>query len=376
MKIHVSILTLALTLMLGACSNPVSLSVGEIVLSSGLKAQTIEIGDANDLRMAVGSQPHLLYGTYSSDTGKSRLIYAQRNDNGKWLAQSQWPMPGNSPYGSWHDLVLDQRGRAHISCSYSDGNNENLLYINNTMGLWLTTTVSQELSVGLDNLIAVDNSGKVHLMHYFWNDHKILYTTKYLLTWVTVTIEEGHPIAICTDSQNGVHLFYGNELGVRHAYKPALLDDWAVETVPQANSYNSSIKIADNDIVIATQNELLTGHAGTWQTTDVYGQIFADNKPNDIRTNADSLAVDSAGKLHLSFSVGEYDYQAGDYSITVWYANNIGGVWQAKIIDRQKTDNYGALDPRIGVSKSGLVHLIYARPNSQTIVYTSFPAIG
>lgn len=193
-------------------------------------------------------------------------------------------------------LAVDSSGNVHIiCCDYSMGI---VQYVTNISGEWVTTTVEspehrQDFDAFNNVSLALDLSGNAHICYYDWTS--IVYATNASGSWVFTTIEDGigssnlEP-SIGIDVSGNVHISYSERYS----------DD---------EIYMMSIKYATN-----------ASGKGKWVTTSIddfgYDVLHMENT---------SLAIDSLGKVHISYPARVMSTFSDSYALK--YATNTSGSW-------------------------------------------------
>ncbi len=348
---RLSILAILLAGFLTACpaSGP---RIETIQLSSGFTAEVFQV-KAGSLNLEARQSGHLLYSDY--DRG---LTYARKNGN-HWGFKQNWDLTeGYYGYGSSHDLALDNNENVHISSSISDGHDEDLGYVNNVTGFWITARpdAPSGSSVGMYSKNAVDHNGKVHILHYRWNDGAMLYTTNAGVFWHTEQMPiNGTPQTILVDSQNQVHVFAGP------CHLTNINGQWQTEEV-LLSGYGPAAAIDENDNLYVLTNGGLWFKPvdGVWQDRqDIFAQMIEDSAFNSVSISGEALAIDEQGNLHVAFSVVQYQGDYASNNFQVYYGSNQSGSWQAILIDQQLTIKNAYEPPAVVVNADDEICFAY-----------------
>ncbi len=344
---------------------------GEI-LSSGLTAYVI--GECYhtsylswlDTSLAIDNQGgvHLLYKSL-----KEKLVYVNKSGQ-TWTSKTDWTSLPNIGYGGNNAIFPDNNGKVHISSSFSDGGNEDLVYITYSSGEWRVETVYNYLSVGLENDIAVNSQGSVYILHWFYNAGDLLLSTNSSGAWETLTLDEGSvswaPGSIMIDSSDAVHVVYGTSGGLRYLTNRS--GTWSGETL-HTNPLDGVSAVMDNQnkIYALDASRLSTWNGTTWSYENIFAQMLPNVTASDIFLDEDALALDSQGDLHACFLV---QTQTGTYKeLSIYYASNMSGQWKAVLVDQWNTDNYNDFPPALAVDKTGNIHLVYVKSEDYTTRY-------
>jgi hypothetical protein len=182
---------------------------------------------------------------------------------------------------------------------------------------WVTLVVDRQDSGGNGgdySSIAVDANGAVHVSSYNDSLDALQYNTNASGTWESALVDligpGGGDASIAVDGANGVHISYhGGQVN---------LDD--------------RLKYATNA-------------SGYWVVTTVDSERGSLGEEN-------AIALDSAGKAHISYADGYGGLGAG-----IKYATNASGSWATVTVDPRW--NAGPTSS-LGVDGSGHVHIAYA----------------
>ena len=248
------------------------------------------------------------------------------------------PRPLTTP-GAWAAgprSALDASGKAHIS--YYDAANRDLKYATNKSGVWVSQTVVSAGYVGAYSDIAIDSGGDPAIVYFNATTselHYIYYDSGYG-DWgndevVALASDVGHPgwfsfVLDTSVTPNRPHVSYylysSNKQGLLQWAHYNASSVWTHESVdscvPESNEcrlgeYNSiALDPTNNRPVIAfsfhdiefTDSLLYTAYNGTNWVADWSAPGFV---PSYI-----SLAIDSTGKAHVSWSEGGFKYARRD----------------------------------------------------------------
>lgn len=155
-------------------------------------------------------QPHI------SGRGTSNSLRYATRTGGEWLIDVVDDPPVSVARES--DITLNVAGEPLISFSDRDGNNENLKLAQHISGSWRVDVLDALGSVGMENSIALDQQGHVHIAHFEWSGARLKYTTNKNGAWETNVLVDTDVaqdrIAIAVDSLGRVHIIYSSLSGV------------------------------------------------------------------------------------------------------------------------------------------------------------------
>jgi hypothetical protein len=308
---------------------------------------------------------HLLYKSL-----EEKLVYVNKSGQ-TWTRKTDWSSLANQAYGGNNAIFSDHNGKIHISSSFSDGGDEDLVYITNSSGEWRVEKVYDFLSVGLENDIAVDSQGNVYILHWYYNGSDLLLSTNSSGAWETLTLDNGSvswaPGSIMIDSSDAVHVMYGTSGGLRYLTNRS--GTWSGESL-HTNPLNGVSVVMDNQnkIYALDASRLSTWNGTGWSYENIFAQMLPEVTTSDIYLDEDALALDSQGNLHACFLV--QTLAAGDSKeLSIYYASNVSGQWRAALVDQWNTDNYNDFPPALAVDKTGNVHLVYVKSKDYTVWY-------
>ena len=271
--------------------------------------------------------------THISYQGGSGIEYAT-NASGSWIIETV-----DSAEDLWLNIsiAIDSMDNVHIS--YYDGHSNSLKYATNASGSWVSEIIDSA-NVYSDNSIAIDSKGNVHISYEGVNQSGVKHATNASSSWVIETVDGGGADnSMAIDSKDNVHISYsdGNSYSNSLKYATNASGSWIVETVDN-NEQKSSITIDSNDNVHITYSgdynsqrggynlKYATNASGAWviETVDFGGNVWQYN----------SIAIDSKGKAHISYS-DSYSYgSVGIIKADLKYATNASGAWASETVDR------------------------------------------
>lgn len=272
-------------------------------------------------------------------------------------------------YSEYTSIAVDSNNKIHISyCNYY-GENKGLMYASNEDGLWRIFKID---GAGKKYpSIDIDSANKVHVSYFDGHEMAIKYATNKAGLWQISTVADvgtdGPSItgynSLALDSNDKVHIAYhycgqngpsgcqANDLKYVTNSSSSKSDSWRVFTIDsegEAGIYPSISVDQNTKVHIAyfcyycpgNCLKYATNQSGNWQTFEV------ECSP-PLRGTGTSIALDSAGKVHIS-------YQSSD---KLKYATNASGTWQIFTVD-DGGDNVGAFNS-IAVDSNDKIHISY-----------------
>lgn len=286
------------------------------------------------------------------------LKYAAKS-SGSWAVYSINTNESVSQNGA--SLAVDSSGKVHISyqSDWSVSTGYGLKYITNASGQWAIINLDQYGSLPS---VGVDPADKVHIAYYDYQNYQLKYATNASGTWSTTVLDTWvnsfsniwvSP-ALTLDSAGHVHISYYDSYNQCVKYATNAAGPWAISSADTWNAGWFTIVAVASDIAIDSAGKVhisyydyvnnalryVTNGSGAWAAVTV------DSSPNAGVSN--SIAIDSAGKIHISYSDGTY----GDLK----YATNASGGWQ--LYDLDNIGSVGAYASMI-IDPSDNVHVSY-----------------
>lgn len=250
--------------------------------------------------------PHIFYG--------GNHLYHSYFNGSQWQRETIDPAPRT---GRAATVAMDSSGKFHVL--YEDNYKQAVNYATNASGSWLieSLTVSAMPTIGMRGwyAIAVDSSGRPHIGYY--NGTKVAHAVKLSTGWQSDTVDDGGyvdgrgDISMAIDGGNHVHMVYH------------------YSTIEQ-NLYPNYIKHATNA-------------SGSW----VSEKIDSRSTYQAISFEHNSLVLDSNGRAHVAYL---------GFDSSLYYANNVNGAWIVQSIDSHETSGYY---PSIVLDSNGKAHVSY-----------------
>ncbi|MBK8900250.1 MAG: hypothetical protein IPM53_03620 [Anaerolineaceae bacterium] len=221
-------------------------------------------------------------------------------------------------------IMLDADGLPLISFSYDDGSGENLYYAyKDANGEWHLELVFGVInnSVGMENDIAIDENGRIHISHWEWSGGNLLYSFKENGVWKTETLVDGgvtwDKTAIAVDNQQKVHIVYGTGSQILHI--AGQHNNWSepeiVASCPGSACGPALVIDVQNNlhVTFGLANELQygTNKSGEWEIQAVATDVAV--------AEHHAVTVDQNNYVHISF------FDAINPGL--YYANNVSGKW-------------------------------------------------
>ncbi len=170
-------------------------------------------------------------------------------------------------------------------------------------------------------------------------------------TWITETVDSegnvGRQSSVAVDSRGNVHISYYDATNGALKYATNSSGSWVTETVDSGDAGSLTIPYCSNDLFYNFESV---------DSEDVVGSLT-------------SIAVDSSGKVHISYSRDSecyyhytlydgYDDEGTMRVRGIKYATNASGSWVTEAIASHGLVGY---DISIAVDSSDNVHIVYSR---------------
>ena len=310
------------------------------------------------------NHPHIVYG------GGSGLYYTYY-DGSSW--QEERVDTSSGEVDSFASIALDSKGKAHIS--YYDVTNYDLKYATNASGAWVITTVDSSGSVGGYTSIALDSKGKAHISYFDITNGDLKYATNASGTWVTTTVDSSGSVGMYTsialDSSGKAHISYEDITNDDLKYATNASGPWVTTTVDSGSvgeytsiALDSSGKAHISYWDPSTYNydlKYATNASGAWETTTVDSDWH-------IGGEYTSIAIDNSGKVHISSYNYDSEHSYSDQSV-LYYTTNASGEWVTTVVDRSNEDvgEYTS----IALDSKGKAHISYSSGGLKYVTNTS-----
>jgi hypothetical protein len=257
-----------------------------------------------------------------------------------------------------NSIDVDANHHPHISFSFRDGGNEDLMYAKNITGTWVITTIDSSGSVGMENDIAMDSNTNLHISHFQWNGNRLKYSGNESGAWVTEVITDAawDRTSIAIDSNHHPHIVNRGLVSFRIYYATNLSGMW-VSTNTGISGSSPAIAIDSNDKVhlsytSGSELKYATNVSGSWVTAVVTSGVTAGRHH--------SIVIDNQNKAHISF----YDSVEKDLK----YANNSTGLWSTYTVDSE--GDVGRSNALV-IDSLGYVHISYRDDTKTKLKYAT-----
>jgi len=317
-----------------------------------------------DLALDAAGAAHV---AYSTGVPSVSLRYAT-NAGGRWRTETADVDPsGARQYGQGASIALDSAGVAHVA--YQDyvaaTGATRIRYATNAGGRWSAQVVAGSDGAGSDNSIAVDGTGKVHLVSS--RSSSLVYATDASGAFATEGVEASDGQTSIAVRGGVVHVVHHDGEVVRHVVGAS--HAWTGETVDESTiaAYGVRMKLDKNGAahvlegVHSGHSELhyLTNAGGAWTTTVV------DASTNGLGFD---FALDGAGHVLVAY----YGAPSGSSS-EVRFATNASGAFVSEVLG---TTGQYSTSLALALDSAGVPHVAYDRASDLSIQYATRAAGG
>ena len=314
------------------------------------------VGTENSLFIDANGDMHLTYRRahrYGADQ-RGDIVYAN-NVGGTWAFEIA---ASGRLFGQGTTLAVDADGKAHVA--FREMGNFSLVYATNAGGSWTNHTLAPH--AGEFASLAVDSKGAVSICFLSTTDKWIRYANNADGIWSFINVASAGTTveapSMALDSGGMAHISYYEATGGRDGLKYATNSAWKLTTIfesqvlgnhaPGYTSMKVDAKGWAHVCYYNTRNTSLntslmyaTNTGGTWVHTLVDGATVQAG-------NFNSLALDSNGKVHISY----LDSENGRLK----YATNADRGWKNFTLDVHVGVSF-ATD--IEVDGNGVVYISY-----------------
>ncbi|MFC1591671.1 Ig-like domain-containing protein [Thermodesulfobacteriota bacterium] len=291
------------------------------------------VGAVSSIGLDSTGKIHISY----HDQGNNDMKYAVQDGLGGWQVSTldcgrdlDANCTSNITTGSYNSLALDASDNVHIIFNgtflreFPDPNSHRLYYVGSAGGGLADGIVdSSSTHSVLDNALAVDSGGNLHISYIFIDgaSDKQMYYYSSASDNRTLVDTVGTNNAIAVDSGGKAHISYYDTDNYDLKYATNASGIWQAETLDSTGvvgQYTAIDVDADDNVHISyyditnTNLKYATNAAGFWQT------FYIDGGSGNVGPNS-SIAVDPYGVVHISYV--DRDTHA------LKYATNASGAW-------------------------------------------------
>jgi hypothetical protein len=185
----------------------------------------------------------------------------------------------------------------------------------------------------------VDHSEKLHITYLDYTNETVKYATNTSGPWVTQAVGPASSShwapSIALDGSGGAHISYIGNDGLEHATNASGV--WVTETVDSRGGSSS--------IAVDAAGKVHISYSGTVYATNVSGS-WVTEVVDPAGGSGSSLALDGGDKAHIC-------YRSNDYNLV--YATNASGSWLTEIVDT----SHGKIHS-IALDSSDNAHIAYS----------------
>ncbi|MCK4538128.1 MAG: hypothetical protein KAV42_04960 [Candidatus Krumholzibacteria bacterium] len=299
----------------------------------------------------------------SGDSGSSNPAGPGDGDDSGW--STQLVKSGNYANGEIN-VTVDTEQKLYVSAYESS---VGLQYVTNKSGSWISTLVAEEEAdnAGAQNDIAVDSSGKVHIVYSGYNG--IAYTTDESGSWNSEDMWPDYTgsCSIVSDSDGNLHSAFDDcyNWDIRYAYKPAggawgtkvfLADQWT------GSDCDIDIDSSDNPHVIFN----FSGHYNlryalfnsSWNVSTIEGTDSYPYEPDTGWTPAIAVnkSTDAVNIAYWNRSDSLVQFSTGAVNSAITLKDGVAG-WAR---------------PCIALDNEGYAHVFFAEDVVNTLNYLNY----
>ncbi len=284
-----------------------------------------------------------------------------------WNVETIFPIAGHDTTraGDSSSLAFDEAGKAHVAFSTNLG----LYYGTNASGAWDFELIPSPRPVSATT-IAVGAQGRVDIVYYEGENYDVRQVTNATGAWVTTVVADegivGEDLTLATDAQGRLHIAYLDGTRSALVYGVRNGEVWTlVDAVSDTPGRPVPSLWMDGSTPLISFGNYQAGLKLATRTNGVWADSIVD--PGFDVGSSSSLAKDSAGALHISYS----KFVVNDSRLK--YATNASGAWVAETLDDQNNTGFGTTLRERG----GVIHVAYisAAPSGQ-LRYASYDASG
>jgi hypothetical protein len=295
---------------------------------------------------------------------------SQSCDTSSWLSS----MVDFGGYPMVSDLATDTMDRVHIAYKSTivrppvPSKPVLLKHASSSTGTWGGSDLVEDGTDRYHLSIALDTNGTPHIAYSNFQDLK--YANRASGGWQTGTIDDAlkdiDSVTLKIDASNAAHVCYSDFYQLRFASNRSgswiVSDIGAAQTTPGNLNCNLALDSAGKihlSYIDPQADRLLyaTNRSGSWDIEVVEQDMSA----NAIAGTGTSIAVDGAGDVHISY----HDFD-GDKDLR--YATNQSGAWVIETLD--SADDVG-IHSAIAIDMSGNLHISYGDTTNGKLKYAT-----
>lgn len=212
-------------------------------------------------------------------------------------------------------LALDPAGNSHIGYFGNGG----LRYATNISGSWTSSLVVGPTRSCLNNgevSLGVDAAGNAHIAHR-GNNNSLMYATNQGGAWTVSVVDQAATMvgtSLAVDTSGRVHIVYINYITSQLNYAQNVSGTWTIETIESGDNYFSELS-APSLSLDATGNAHVSYYAchSPINYPCAYGELrYASNASGTwhiatldtgVPRYDTDIALDSQGKAHISYNM-------------------------------------------------------------------------
>ena len=204
-----------------------------------------------------------------------------------------------------------------------------------------------------DRALATDSSGKLHTVYTGYGNPKLFYATNAGGNWSTATVDAssadvGYDAAVAVGLLGSVYIVYTDMVGhtTRLAWRPAGVTSWIKQSISAGDGHNSIAVEAAGKLHISFQQNgklyYMGGNVGSLAKTLV-DEVAGGDKVG----YHSSIAVDGSGAAHIAHGQGTTTNTTSgatwDQVKLLRYSTNVGGTWTTTTPAAVASGPYGGL---------------------------------
>ncbi|MBI4824804.1 MAG: hypothetical protein HY807_00065, partial [Nitrospirae bacterium] len=363
-KIHIAYLDMYIDDILKYATNSSGLwNITTIDNSGNVGSPSITIDSSN--------KAHVIY--LDTTDGLARNFVYANNRTGAWI--KEYALSGQSSSVNISGNSLDPSGKLHFLLMDTG----TIKHVTNSSGSWTTELIANGAINPYGSCsMTLDNSGKVHTAYVstkFGETNKLNYLTNHSGNWAGSLADSGsssgNSNSIAVDSSGHVHISYINSADGKNttfgklSYASNASGTWRKEVIDNLSHVYSpdATSIAVDRYGYVHISYYDSGSRIPKYATNAYGKWVIENvdiKESAIQISGESsIALDSSGKVHISYSC---KYTASSSPQCLAYVTNATGAWTHKILYS------GAGSSKIAIDSLDNVHIGFISTTSGTFM--------